>query len=274
MKILALMLSFLLVSCGHLFYQPHKKIYKTPDQYQLTYEQVEFESPDKLLLKGWHIKTKDATPKGLIVHFHGNAENRSTHFFQLAWLTLKGYDLFIPDYRGYGDSQGVASREGIYYDSHAFVHYGFELYEKRKAKSFIIWGQSLGGNIAARAAYDHQKDVDLLVLDSTFASYQDIAFDKLTDYALSFLLSPLAYILVNDKYAADEIIEKIKVATIVVHGNKDKIVPLKFGEEIYKRLKSRKLFIKFDNAHHIRAFAQGDNRISYLKQMEKFIADK
>src|SRR5690606_1051305 len=132
--------------------------------------------------------------KGTVIQFHGNAQNISTHFYSLAWLVSEGYNLFTFDYRGYGKSEGSPHQEGVFKDALSAIEKGYEFHAKSGAGAFIIYAQSLGGIIAARALPDSSlsNKVDLLVLDSTFSSYKDIAFGKLTSRWFLTPISPLA----------------------------------------------------------------------------------
>ncbi len=262
---LKFVLLFLFVSCGHVFYQPSAKIYTSPDKYNIDYEEREYLSYDKTKIKVWILKTKNKQKKGTILQFHGNAENRSTHFFQLAWLVEKGFDIIVPDYRGYGGSSGVPSREGIFHDARIMIEKAYEYYQQNNNKTFIVFGQSLGGNIALRAAYDYQNIIDVLVLDSTFISYREIAFDKLKNNWITFLFSPLAYISVDDEFSAKEVVAKIQIPTIVMHGEKDVIVPYKFGKETYAKLNSKKIFVSYPMMNHLQAFTLEENRNRFFE---------
>jgi len=185
-------------------------------------------------------KAQPKEKKGLIIFFHGNAQNLTSHWLNLGWILREGYDVFIFDYRGYGLSKGSANQQGLNKDSLAALDWAH-----KRAKSypkFIVYGQSLGGVVSLRALQDfpHRADINLLVLDSTFTSYQGIAFDKLLHAGILIPFSPLAYVLVSDEYAATDFVSKIKIPTLVIHGDKDPVVPYKFGEEIFEKLTSKK----------------------------------
>ncbi len=51
--------------------------------------------------------------KRLIIHFHGNVKNITSHITHIDWLPKHGYDVFIFDYSGYGSSSGTPSRERL-----------------------------------------------------------------------------------------------------------------------------------------------------------------
>ncbi len=218
--------------------------------------------------------TQKASNKGTIIFFHGNAENISSHFLNLAWITHEGYNLFIFDYRGYGASEGKVDQKGIFEDSFAALEKGLELHQSISPKGkLIVYGQSLGGIISLRALADweHTSRVNLIVQDSAFLSYQDIAFDKLKSFWPTYLLSPLAYLLVSDKYASDKVLYKFSNPLLVISGEKDIVVPFKFSKEIYKKSKSeKKWFWEIKNGTHSDVFAFHDfkYRELFLKLLE------
>ncbi len=256
MKIIFLLL---ITSCSHLFYQPTKISYLDPRKFVDAVDNIWFQSQDGTRLNGWWMPSKKFAPRGTIVFFHGNAQNISTHFLNLAWITNEGYNVFIFDYRGYGASEGSPSQKEVNEDSLAALDKGWELHQKTSPKEkFIVYGQSLGGVISLRATSEWKKknEIDLLVQDSTFMSYKDIAFDKLTDHWITFLISPLAFVLVSDAYASDKVIKKVKVPLLVISGTDDFVVPLKFSEEIYSASKSKKkIFWKIKDGIHGDVFA-------------------
>ena len=263
MKTVLILSILLLPGCSHLFYQPSPHQYVDPAKLKVTYQDVYFDSLDGTKLHAWFFPARDKNVKGTVTLFHGNAQNLSTHFLNLLWLTQNNYNLFVFDYRGYGKSKGEPSQEGIYLDALAAIKKGKEL---GGAGKYVVYGQSLGGIISLRALVDYKpiEDIDLIVQDSTFSSYKDIAFDRLKTSWLIFPFSPLAFILVSDKYASDKIFHKVKTPVLVVVGQKDPIIPQKFGKKIYKGVASAEKWLwKLPKGSHIDIFHQGNE--SYRK---------
>jgi len=258
MRIIFLLLFAILgQGCSHVFYQPSPKHFVDPAQFKLKYEDVTFTSSDGTKLHGWFFKAKNAKPKGTIVQFHGNAQNISTHFFSLIWPIDHGYNLFTFDYRGYAKSEGKPTQAGIYLDALAALDKAREFNQLNGNGKFVIYGQSTGGAIALRAIPDYKfyKDIDLIVMDSAFSSYQDIAFDKLTSRWFLYPMGPLAFVLISDAYAADKVFQKITRPTLVIVGQKDQVVPQKFGKIIYKGIKTKEKWLwKLTNGNHIDAY--------------------
>ncbi len=268
MKALVLPILLFLSACSNVFYQPARQHFIDPKQYKLDLRDVYFKSRDGTRLHGWHFPTKAKTKKGTVVQFHGNAQNLSTHFFSLYWLVDHGYDLFTFDYRGFGKSEGTPSQEGVYQDALSALEKGWELHREQQGPLFVVYGQSLGGAVSLRAIPDsmHAAEIDLIVQDSTFSSYKDIAFEKLTSRWFLWPLSPLSYVLVSDAYASDEVFHKITQPTLVIVGQKDPVIPQEFGKEIYQGISPKKKWLwKLPEGSHIDAYHHGDQR--YRKEL-------
>jgi uncharacterized protein len=276
MKILITLISLVLFQgCSHLFYQPSAKHFVDPKQFKLQYEDVYFTSSDGTKLHGWFFKAKTEKPKGTIVQFHGNAQNISTHFFSLIWMIEHGYNLFTFDYRGYAKSEGKPSQAGIYQDALAALDQALEYHQKNGNGKFVIYGQSTGGAISLRALPDWKsyEKIALIVMDSAFASYRDIAFDKFTDRWFLLPLSPLTLLTVSDEYAADEVFHLISKPTLVIVGMNDKVVPAKFGKGIYQGVKTdQKWLWKVEQGSHIDVYHHPDGAI-YRKRFIAFLDD-
>lgn len=269
-----LFLVFLGQSCSHLFYQPSSKHFVDPAQFKLKYNDIYFDASDGTKLHGWFFPAK-STPKGTIVQFHGNAQNISTHFFSLIWLTDQGYNLFTFDYRGYAKSEGYPDQKGLYKDSLAAFDKAWELHEKNGGGgTFVIYGQSMGGAVSLRAIPDWvgYERISLIVMDSAFDSYRDIAFDKMTDRWFLYPLAPISLLAVSDAYAADEVFHKITKPTLVIVGEGDKVVPAKFGRRIFKGIKTREKWLwELPEGSHIDVYHHGQEkyRKPFLDLLEK-----
>ncbi|MGE3608742.1 MAG: alpha/beta hydrolase [Bacteriovoracaceae bacterium] len=253
-----LLLCFLLFmsGCSHLFYQPTRIGYVDPARLKLSYQDIYFSSLDGVKLHSWFFKSTTKSSKGTLIFFHGNAQNLSAHYLNLIWVLNEGYNLFVFDYRGYGQSEGVPNQKGIYLDALAALEMGRELNNQHGNGKLVVYGQSLGGIISLRAIPDfkYADDIDLIVQDSTFTSYQNIAFDKLTSRWFLWPISPLAYVLVSDEMNSKDVISKITRPTLVIVGKKDEIVPPSQGESLYKELSTKKWLWELPEGTHIDVF--------------------
>jgi len=243
MKYLTLLFLF---SCSHLFYYPSKEQKLDSHQFIKKVEDLNLTTEDGIKIHAQFFHAEKSPLKGTILFFHGNAENISTHFLNLAWVTKHGFNLMVFDYRGYGKSEGTPSQKGTHLDSLKALNVAFERHTGLSPKGkFIVYGSSLGGVISLRAIenWDKRNHIDLIVQDSTFMSYQKIAFEKLKSSWLTYLISPLAYVLVSDEYESSERLKEIENPLLVILQPHDPVVPARLTEEIYLKSRSQKKWL-------------------------------
>jgi uncharacterized protein len=246
----------LLSGCTHLFFFPSRTLVVSPEQLGLEYEEIYFPSADGTRLHGWFFPARTQPVKGTVVQFHGNAENLSTHFRSLIWVIEHGYQLFTFDYRGYGRSEGQVSVEGAIDDARAAITRARRLPMPEAGTRLVLYGQSLGGTLLLHVAgsMEDRDGIAVVIADSSFSSYQAIAREKLADHWLTFILQPLAYVLISDRYAPERVLARISpIPLLVIHGDRDQIVPIHYGQRIYDLAKAPKWFWKLEGVGHIQA---------------------
>lgn len=219
---------FFLSGCSSLLYYPDNYLHVHPDQVNVKFKDFTFNSLDGTKLSGWKLYSEQK-PRNLIAFFHGNAENLTSHFVNLFWLTKADSEVLIFDYRGYGVSEGKPSPKGVYEDGVSFLNYAYEEYKKGGYKNFIIYTQSLGGTVALRSLEDftHRDEIKLLVLDSTFLSVREVARDK-TFWPLS--------LLITDSYTANRTLSHITMPVISIHAKYDPVINYNLGVDLYNHL--------------------------------------
>jgi fermentation-respiration switch protein FrsA (DUF1100 family) len=259
--LLSILAFFISAGCTHLFFQPRKELAPNPYLDMFNHQDISFKTPDGLTLQGWFFKPEGKS-SGSILYLHGNAENMSTHINNVLWLVKDGFAVFVFDYRGYGNSEGRPSMKGVHLDAEAALKALIDL-SGSDANNIIVLGQSLGGAIAVYTVANSplKSHVKALVIDSAFSSYRTIAREKAAQFAVTWPLQyPLSF-LVNDHYSPDKWIEKISpVPLLIIHGERDEIVPLHHGTALYEKASSPKEFWVVKRAGHIGAFAEEDIR--------------
>lgn len=282
-KRIQIILLFFFFSCTHLFYQPDHFLYAPPEKLNLKYENIYFESLDKVRLHAWFFpaqKLKDKKhPKNLILLFHGNAQNLSSHYLSVSWMTQYGFDVLVWDYRGYGLSQGEPESEGIYLDAQAALNLGTQKFKEGGYQNFFVLGQSLGGNILLKALTDfpNRWPISVVTIDSSFASYQNMAKDRLQTFWLTYPFSFLSPLLISDEFAPLKDLKKVSLPALVMHSDHDKVVPVYFGKEIYENLGSpQKKYWSIQNAPHIGTLGNGDKLVEekYLTFLKNLSQEK
>ena len=249
---------FLYFSCSSLFYYPSRHIYPVPPNIQPYSQDFFFKSKDSVLLHGRFFSSGKNT-RGTLLQFHGNSENLTTHSLGVTWILRYGYNLFTFDYRGYGQSNGTPSPEGIRQDALSALEKAQEFHQQHTPQGqFILLGQSLGGAIAMRAAQDFPTKnlIKLMILDSSFHSYQEIAFKKLASHWSTWLLSPLAYVLVSDKTSTE--LRSFQLPILIIHSKNDPVVPFSCSHSIYAGVSSSKktFWVGQEEGHTLAFFSQ------------------
>lgn len=261
------------ISCqgcvGHMFYQPDRTIYDSPDRHGLKYEQVTFQSKDGTRLSGWFIPAV-GKPKGTVIHFHGNAQNMTAHFGFVSWLPVQGFNLFVFDYRGYGKSAGSPERRGLYEDSLAALDY-IAARPGIDHNRLLVLGQSLGGaNAIAAVGSSPAGGIRAVAIESAFASYQGIVRDKIAAIPLlSVFRSPLSRLLIGNDFSPDTVIANIApTPLLIIHGTSDTVVPYSHGKRLFELAREPKQFWTIEGADHTEAFA--DPGSEYCQRLVKF----
>lgn len=258
------------VSCSSLLYYPSKNLFVDPQSLHLEPEEIWIESTNNAKLFAWYFHTRKEKAKAIIVYFHGNAENISSHYLNLVWTLEKGYDLFTFDYRGYGRSSDTqATPENTLEDGIRAVRW---VHKKNPDLPIILIGQSLGGAIALRTAIELKNEIpfQLIIADSTFISYKKAGQYVLSKTWITWPFQWLSYLVLSDEYAPRERISEISpIPLLIIHGTNDQVISFELGEEIFLKASEPKEFWRIKNGSHIDVFS----RIEYQKKiMEKINA--
>jgi fermentation-respiration switch protein FrsA (DUF1100 family) len=257
---LFLLLSLLQSACNHLFYYPDAVSYRDPAKFNFPVKAIEITRADKPSISAWLMNDNPGS-KGLILHFHGNAQNLSAHSGFSSWFAEAGYTVLIFDYSGYGRTAGSPTQKGLIEDSQDVMHW-IQREDRWKSKGLplVVFAQSLGGAVATTSLAEtpaFAKDVDLLIVESSFDSYQGVAFKKMTSGAVSFILSPLVYLLVSDYREPGQAVKNLKMKKIIVHGNADEVVPFASGKALFEKAEPPKEFWEIPYGNHTEAFIPG-----------------
>lgn len=239
------------------FYFPTRDQPATPEKWGLVYEDVNFDSADGTTLHGWFLKTKAATPKGTVVFSHGNAGSLGHHLGFVTWLADAGYQVFMYDYRGFGKSGGVLNRDGMVQDVKAAFLYVSGRKDVQKDK-IISYGHSLGGakSITALANIEPLK-CKAIVIDSSFSSYQAMA---------KLFAGELGTELISDEFSPKDFISKINgTPMLIVHGQKDTVVPFAQGQQLFDLANEPKTLFDVKEGNHGDALSRDEG--AYRKKM-------
>jgi len=227
---------------GCMVHVPSRQLVATPAEVGLAYEDVTLITADHETLHAWYIPATQA--RGDLLFMHGNAGNISHRLTSIAQFHRLGLNVLIVDYRGYGNSSGKPSEQGLYRDAEAAYQW---LVEERGVvpERIVVFGRSLGAAVAAHVAAE--KPVGALILESGFTSVPDLGAE----------IYPFLPVRLLSRYQYDtrEKLSRISVPVLVIHSPQDDIVPFHHGQALYDAAAEPKQFLQIQGDHN-RGFVQ------------------
>ncbi len=244
-------------ACTHfvrrLVFQPHK-IDHVPDfPAHLPHLQRFWLETDQGEVEIWIVPARGVThqrPGPAVMIAHGNRELIDYYLeYAMAYRNM-GFTVLMGEYRGYGRSAGNPSREKIRADYIRF-------YDKLASlpgvdpERILFHGRSLGGAVLGDLL-PHRRPA-AVILESTFSSIKAMAYG-----APDFLLS--------DNYDTIASMAAYDGPVLIIHGNRDQVVPVRHARELKKHIPQAVLFL--DNFGHN---SDPPDRFDYWKTIRRFI---
>jgi fermentation-respiration switch protein FrsA (DUF1100 family) len=237
-------------------FRPFGGVRATPDQYGARFESIYLDTEDGERLHGWWLPAENS--RGTILYCHGNAGNITDRRPALEGLLPLGFDIFIFDYRGFGQSTGSPTEQGTYIDVKRAWKY---LVEERRIppEKIIVWGRSLGGAIATYLA--SKVAPAALVLESTFTSLPDLT-DEL------YWIPDKSWVAVQ--YPSLDRIRSIRVPHLHAHSPHDDLIGFHHGRMLFEASGSiRKEFVEIGGTHRSGHLTQPE----YRERVVRFLRD-
>jgi fermentation-respiration switch protein FrsA (DUF1100 family) len=208
----------------------------TPRQFGVEFSGFTLVTADGERLRAWHLPRPDALAQ--IVYFHGNGGNLSVWTDVLVGLWRERFDVVAVDYRGYGLSTGTPTEPGLYRDVESIISHVQTL--RRADLPLIYWGRSLGTAMAGYAATRGRPDG--VVLEAGFPSARAL-FDR---NPVMRVLSAFA----TYRFATAEWMANVPLPTLVIHGDRDSVIPFRHGQRLYDTLPGPKRFVAIPGGDH------------------------
>jgi len=227
---------------NQLFYFPTRSAPNTPASWGCNFENISFKSKDDTQLVGWFIPGKGAKAKGTVVFSHGNAGAMGHHLGFVVWLAEAGYNVMMYDYRGFGKSGGTVDRRGMVDDVKAAFTYARSRSDVNTDR-LVSFGHSLGGAKSVTALAEAPiKGLRAIITDGAFSSYRSMA---------KVIAGQVGANVVTDELAPKDYVGKLSpVPLLIVHGEKDEVVPISEGRVLFEAAHEPKTFFAVKSGHH------------------------
>lgn len=233
--VLALLATLVASGCTSAFFHPQRTLVATPDVVGVRYETLALRAADGVELVAWFMpasRKADAT----VLFLHGNAENISTHFLNVAWMPAEGFNVLALDYRGYGGSAGTPSLPGVQLDIDAALT-ALRARPDVDPRRIVLFGQSLGGALAIYygARGTQRGALRAVIADSAFADYRIIASERLAAFYPTWPFQWLPALTVDNDYSPQASIAAVSpLPLVLIHGEADAIVPPHHAQRLFE----------------------------------------
>ena len=211
-------------------------------------------APDGTELVAWHGPADSGKPT--LLYFHGNGGGLIDRAPRFELYRNAGIGLFIMSYRSYSGSTGVPSEPDNVADAHRAWDYLVSL--GVQPEEIVLYGESLGTGVAVQVAT--RRKPRALILEAPYSSLVDIG-------AWRFPYLPVRQ-LMKARYESTRYIGRVEAPLLIVHGEADGIVPIRFGRKLFAAATSEpKRFVAYAGSGHMETYNHGA-----LEEILRFIA--
>lgn len=206
----------------------------TPDRAGLAYTAFALPTPDGTVVSGWRIH---GTRPGTILVFNGNGGTIGHRLDRARALhDLTGLEVVLWDYRGYGNSTGAPGEPALLADARLLRE---AIDQWQPGAPVVYLGESLGTAVATGLAVERPPDG--LILETPFTSIVDMA-----QAVYPFLPSGL----VRNRFPTLERISQVTAPLLVLHGDRDELVPLDQGIAVFEAAQEPKQLVIIPGGRH------------------------
>ena len=202
-----------------------------------------FDTPDGARIVAWEAKAEAGRPT--ILYFHGNAGGLADRAERVRRFRDERWGVLMMAYRGYAGSTGSPSEEANVADAQRA--FDSLLAEGTAPDTIIVYGESLGSGVAVQLAIS--RPVRALILDAPYTSIVDVA-------ASVYPYLPVRPLL-KDRYESDRRVGAIKAPILILHGERDQVIPIRMGRAMYGLANEPKRLVEFPAGGHSDLFSHG-----------------
>lgn len=239
--LLAVVASIYLLVCACLYFFQERLLFypevtATDFEYVFPHRYDEVSLPvDGATIHALHFRVDN--PRGVVLYLHGNAGSLRSWGTLASEFLGHGYDILIPDYRGYGKSTGrITSERVLLQDASRAYEYLERQYPENQ---IVVYGRSLGTGVGAYLAATNSPR--MLILESPYYSLRDLAKRE-------FPLVP--GILLRYPLRTDLWIPNVTCPVYLFHGTRDDLVPYESSERLLPLINSERELFTIEGGGH------------------------
>lgn len=265
----AALLAYVYAIQDQLTYQPRHEFISQPRDYSLRAVSHRFPTSDGETLFAWHVPAGESRRNLTLLYMHGNGGNVSCALPAVREFHRLGLDVFIFDYRGYGQSSGQPFEAGLYQDARAAYQY-LTRNLGVPPEHVLLYGRSLGGGVASELATRTASAG--LILESSFTSAWAVGAEL-------YWYLPVRWLAKSRFETAARFREHGRLPdaqrrgdlpVLIIHGQQDRLIPPTHGRELFASVQSsRKVLLEVDGGHNS---VLATSREAYLAGLRDFLS--
>jgi fermentation-respiration switch protein FrsA (DUF1100 family) len=168
----------------------------------------------------WQLPQQAGNP--VLVYFHGNAGNLGFRADKVRPYVEAGFGVLIITWRYNAGSGGKPSEAALITDGQTALNFVREA--GIADGKVVLYGESLGSGVAVALAAENP--VGAVILEAPYTNVPDVAQHH-------YWYVPAKW-LVRDRFDSGARIEQVSAPIMVIHGERDRIIPVKFGRLLYE----------------------------------------
>jgi uncharacterized protein len=214
-------------------------------------------TPDGARLVAWYAPAPPGRPT--LLYFHGNGGGLSGRAMRFQRYQNARFGLLMLSWRGYSGSTGTPSEKSNYAD--ARLAYESLIARGLKPSDIIVYGESLGSGVATHLA--SEMPVAGVILDAPFTSIADVG-------AGQYPFLPVRW-LMTERYDSASRIARVSAPLLIMHGERDRVVPVAMGRRLHELAREPKRIILFRDGDHIDldTFGAVDKVRAWIEEIRK-----
>jgi uncharacterized protein len=219
-----------------LLYRPPQTVRTSPATAGFpTAEEIVLDTADGEKVIVWHVPPQAG--RAVILFLHGNGDFLAGRVRRFRAIIEDGTGLLALSYRGYAGSTGYPTERGLLLDAAAAYAFASARYAPQ---DIVVWGFSLGSGPAVALAAE--RPIGKLILEAPYTSTADVASSLLPFLPVRLLM--------QDQFRSDRRIGKIAAPLLVMHGERDPGIAIRFGERLFALAHEPKRFMRFPQGGH------------------------
>ena len=230
--------------------RPSKTVGLTPADLKLAFEKVGVRTPDGLDLRGWFVPdggTASVTTQPTVLYFHDAGQTISDGLGAVRLFHELHFNVFLVDYRGFGESEGESSVAGLGLDALATY---FHLIERRHVPPprILLYGEGLGAAVAVELAT--KVKAAGLITEAAFTSLTEKA-----EYAHPHLPWNLVF---RHQLDTIRLIKTVNMPVLLIHSDDDREIPFRHSERLFEAASNPKNLLKIHGEHGVALIRSAD----------------